>query len=217
MRRRGSGDRHARSASASLRAASARARRGALLALAPLTFALMFALTSLDAGLRTRKSAYGIVSRIRGRPRARRLHAGGPGSQGAAPLPSACASLRLLCCLRYRPRAAVRSRSRPRARAARSRLAAPGAALAWGQLSPAAWMPSRTWRFLRVLGGSSQDAWSAPRRGLRAACVRPAAGLAYRPRSASRVSWGGQRPGSAGFWERLLAALRWPAPARALR
>jgi len=160
---------------------SARARRGALLVLAPLAFAMMFVLHSLDASLRTPASPNGIVSfefAGDGESAGRMLEAwGGLGRLAAG------RSLRLdfLFLAAYAPGLALLcAAAADRARAARSRLAAPGAALAWGQLAAGGLDAIENLALLRVLGGFSTDVWPA----LAMACAWPkfalvAAGILY--------------------------------------
>jgi len=165
---------------------SARARRGGLLALAPLAFAMMFVLSSLDANLRTPASPHGIVSFEFAGDRAsadRMLEAWG--SQGRR---AAARSLRLdfVFLAAYAPGLALLCAAvADRARAVRSGWAAPGALLAWGQLAAGGLDALENLALLRVLGGSSDDAWPA----LAAACAWPkfalvAAGLVYLATSA---------------------------------
>jgi len=159
----------------------ARARRGGLLALAPLAFAMMFVLSSLDAKLRTPASPNGIVSFELAGDRAsagRMLEAwGGQGRRAAARslrldfvfLAAYAPGLGLLC-----------AAASDRAHAARSRWAAPGALLAWGQLAAGGLDAIENLALLRVLGGSPNETWPA----LAAACAWPkfalvAAGLLY--------------------------------------
>jgi hypothetical protein len=160
---------------------SARARRIGLLVLAPLAVAMMIALSSLDAGLRTPASPNGIVSFEFAGDREtaiRMLEAwGGPGRRDAVRslrldfgfLVAYAIGLALLC-----------ARAADHARAARSRLAAPGALLAWGQLAAGGLDAIENLALLRVLGGSSHAAWPV----LAAACAGPkfalvGAGLLY--------------------------------------
>jgi len=193
---------------------SARARRGALLALAPLAFGMMFVLSSLDASLRTPASPNGIVSFEFAGDRAsagRMLEAWG--SQGRR---AAGRSLRLdfVFLAAYAPGLALLCAAvADRARAARSRLAAPGAVLAWGQLAAGGLDALENLALLRVLGGSSQDGWPA----LAAACAWPKfalviAGLLYLATSAVlRLRGAASRLSAARVRECLLAALHWPA------
>jgi hypothetical protein len=160
---------------------STRARRGGLLVLAPLAIAMMFVLSGLDASLRTPASPNGIVSfEFAGDvdSAGRMLEAwGDPGRRDAALslrfdfvfLAAYAPGLALLC-----------AAAADRARAAGSHLAAPGAALAWGLLAAGGLDAIENLALLRVLGGSSADAWPA----LAAACAWPkfalvAAGLVY--------------------------------------
>ena len=157
---------------------SARTRRDALLVLAPLAIAMMIVLSWVDAGLRTPASPNGIVSFEFAGDRdsaGRMLEAwGGQGRRAAA------RSLRLdfVFVAAYAPGLALLC-----ARAAdhaRSRLAAPGALLAWGQLAAGGLDAVENLALLRVLGGSPASLWPA----LAAACAGPkfalvGAGLLY--------------------------------------
>jgi len=160
---------------------SARARRGALLALAPLAIGVLLLLSSLDASLRTPASPNGIVSfELAGdSDRASRMLEAW-GDQGRR---SADRSLRLdfLFLAAYAPGLALLcGAASDRTRAVHARLARAGALLAWGQLAAGALDAVENLALLRVLGGSSADAWPA----LAAACAWPkfalvAAGLVY--------------------------------------
>jgi len=198
---------------------SARARRAGLLVLAPVAFLMMFVLSSLDASLRTPASRYGIVSFEFAGDResaGRMLEAwGSPGRRAAA------RSLRLdfVYLAAYAPGLALLcAAAADRARAAGSRLATPGAALAWGQLAAGGLDAVENLALLRVLGGSPEDAWPA----LAAACAWPkfalvAAGLLYLAASAvSRLTEAAARLDHPRVVGRLLAALRRPALGGAL-
>ena len=159
----------------------ARARRSGILVLAALSLTLMLVLSSLDASLHTPFSPHGIVSFELARDRetaARILEAWG--SEGRA---RAALSLRLdfLFLAVYAPGLALLcAAAADRERAAGSRLAATGAALAWGQLAAGGFDAIENLALLRVLGASPPGPWPA----LAAACAWPkfalvAAGLLY--------------------------------------
>jgi hypothetical protein len=142
---------------------------------------MMLVLFSLDASLRTPLSPHGIVSfELAGEPdtAARMLEAWG--TQGRA---NAALSLRLdfLFLASYAPGLALLCAAlSDRARAAGSRLAATGAALAWGQLAAGGFDAIENLALLRVLGSSPPGGWPA----LAAAFAWPkfalvAAGLLY--------------------------------------
>jgi hypothetical protein len=153
---------------------SARARRGALLVLAPLAIGVLLLLSSLDASLRTPASPNGIVSFELAGDRdgaGRMLEAWG--DQGRR---TADRSLRLdfLFLAAYAPGLALLcAAASDHSRAARSRFAPAGAVLAWGQLAAGALDALENLALLRVLGGSSGDLWQA----LAAACAWPKFGL----------------------------------------
>ena len=160
---------------------SARARRAGILVLAALSLAMMLVLSSLDASLRTPLSPHGIVSFELAGDRetaARILEAWGSEGRTRAAL-----SLRLdfLFLAAYAPGLALLcAAAADRERAAGSRLAAIGAALAWGQLAAGGFDAIENLALLRVLGASTPGAWPA----LAAACAWPkfalvAAGLLY--------------------------------------
>ena len=160
---------------------SPRARRAALFVLAPLALAMLLILGRLDAGLRTPASPRGIVSFELAGDRARAnpmLEAwGSPGRRAAA------RSLRLdfVFLAAYAPGLALLcAAAADRATSRRSRLASSGAVLAWGQLAAGGLDALENLALLRVLGGTSGDAWPI----LAAACAWPkfalvGAGLAY--------------------------------------
>ena len=160
---------------------SPRARRGALLVLAPLAFAMMFVLSSLDAGLRTPASPYGIVCFELAGDRAsagRMLEAWG--SQGRR---AAARSLRLdfVFLAAYAPGLALLCAAASD-RAPRCARVWPRREPCWpGDSSPpAASTRSRTWRSCACSAEPRADAWPA----LAAACAWPkfalvGAGLAY--------------------------------------
>ena len=160
---------------------SARARRAGILVLAALSLAMMLVLSSLDAGLRTPLSPHGIVSFELAGDRetaARILEAWGSEGRTRAAL-----SLRLdfLFLAAYAPGLALLcAAAADRERATRSRLAAAGAVLAWGQLAAGGFDAIENLALLRVLGASTPGAWPA----LAAACAWPkfalvVAGLLY--------------------------------------
>lgn len=170
---------------------SPRVRRGALLVLAPIAVAMMFVLASLDASLRTPVSPAGIVGFELAGDRAsagRILDAWG--SQGRR---AAARSLRLdfVFLAAYAPGLALLCASAAdRAASLRSRLSAPGAWLAWGQLAAGGLDAIENLALLRLLGGAPGTAWPA----LAAACAWPkfalvGAGLAYLAGSAALRLW----------------------------
>jgi hypothetical protein len=166
---------------------SARARRRALLALAALALGLMLALASYDARLRSAAAPAGIVSfELAGDAQraSRILDAWGPDARAAA---AASLHLDFAFLAVYAPGLALLcAAASERERAAGSRLAAPGAALAWAQLAAGGLDAVENLALLRVLAGSASGAWPA----LAAACAWPkfaivAAGLLYTGRSAA--------------------------------
>jgi hypothetical protein len=133
-----------------------------LLVLAAVALVTMLMLSSLDASLRTPASPNGIVSFEFAGDResaSRMLEAwGGEGRRAAG------RSLRLdfLFLAAYAPGLALLcAAAADRAHAARSRLAAPGAALAWGQLAAGGLDAIENVALLRVLDGSTADLWPA--------------------------------------------------------
>ncbi len=166
---------------------SPRVRRGALLALAPLAVAMMLLLARLDAELRTPASPSGIVSFEFAGDQAsagRMLEAWGSRGRRAA-----ARSLRLdfVFLAAYAPGLALLcAAAADRAHSMRSRLAVPGAWLAWGQLAAGGLDAVENLALLRVLGGASGDVWPA----VAAACAwlkftLVGAGLAYLAGSAA--------------------------------
>lgn len=160
---------------------SPRARRRALLVLAPLAVAMMFVLASLDAELRTPASPSGIVSfELAGDGDSAGQILDAWGSQGRR---AAARSLRLdfVFLAAYAPGLALLcAAAADRADSMRSRLSAPGAWLAWGQLVAGGLDTIENLALLRVLGGAAGNAWPA----LAAACAWPkfalvGAGLMY--------------------------------------
>jgi hypothetical protein len=159
---------------------SPRARRAALLVLAPLALAMMFVLAKLDAELRTPASPAGIVSFELAGERAgagRILEAWGEQGRRAA-----ARSLRLdfLFLASYAPGLALLCAAAAERAFARPRLAALGIWLAWGQLAAGGLDALENFALLQVLVGSEGEGWPA----LAAACAWPkfalvGAGFAY--------------------------------------
>jgi hypothetical protein len=160
---------------------TARARRRALFVLAALAFALMLALASLDAGLRTKAAPNGIVSFEFAGDAATAgsmLEAWGEAGRARAErilwldflfLATYAPGLSLLC-------AAASDRERARG----SRLANAGAALAWGLLLAGVLDAIENLALVRTLNAAEPGLWPA----LAAACAWPkfalvAAGLLY--------------------------------------
>jgi hypothetical protein len=140
----------------------ARVRRSALIVLTAVCFAMMFVLVSLDASLRTPLSPHGIVSfELVGEPTAAARILDAWGSDGRA---SAALSLRFdfLYLASYAPGLALLcAAASDHQRAARSRLAAVGAALAWGQLAAGIFDAIENLALLRVLATTPPGGWPA--------------------------------------------------------